>query len=692
MKIQIINHRHPLMSDVIILGKQNSKTLGLFPRDAYLDHAKKNFIFGAIENNTLLGFVLFRITYSKRIVFITQLCISDKHRGKGIAKLLLDQVKQKYCKLLNGIGLSCRKDYTNATKLWESFGFKAVAQIRSRSKEEKYLIKWYYDFGNADLFSGSSQASYKVNALLDANIIMKLSDEISESNQEATALFADWLTDEADFYYAPESFNEILRDPDLTRAQGTRNFLQTLKSIQFDPIARDTINSELLSIITGTSENDNSDRIQLAECITSNLEYFITLDKKLLDKSDIIFERYFVRILRPAEFLMFIDHNSKPNDYRSLRFAGANYEYCQATQIELNDLASSKWLNSAKNEKKHTLLDKLTKIVAEIQHSTIRLVKNNNNDCIAYFAATWESAILNVKVLRLIRLKISDVLFQQLIKDIMSLAKEKECFIVKIEEENLDENQHIILESFGFRQKKSIPTKLNIEGVHHFNNLLVNHLLVKDYIETTEIIKALENVKDEYKDLIKLSIEKQLFPVKLEDISIPVYIIPIKPYWASQLFDHHIANHSLFGSIPEISWNRENVYYRNVAPVSEIAPGRILWYVSSENKTKTGRESSIVACSYLEEVHIGSAKALYRKFKNYGIYEWKNILDLSKNQPDKEIKALKFIDTEVFKKPVSLSDVKKIFIQNGKPENTFASPVKVSSEIFNSVYKIANQL
>src|SRR5687768_6421380 len=108
MKIQIIDHRHRLLADVMILGKQNAKTLGLFPKDAYVDHARKKFIYGVVEGDKLLGFVLFRITHSKQIVFITQLCIESEHRGKGIAKLLLEEIKGKYGKLLNGISLSCR--------------------------------------------------------------------------------------------------------------------------------------------------------------------------------------------------------------------------------------------------------------------------------------------------------------------------------------------------------------------------------------------------------------------------------------------------------------------------------------------------------------------------------------------------------------------------------------------------------
>ncbi len=690
MKIQIIDHRHPLLPDIIIMGKQNAKTLGLFPRDAYTDHARKKWIFGAVENEKLVGYVLFRITHSKQIIYVTQLCVKDECRGKGVAQQLLDQIRTKYGNLFTGIGLSCRQDYAGACRLWEKYGFKAVKNVRSRSKEERYLIKWFYDFGNKNLFSSSEQPSYKVEALLDSNIIMKLSDEPSDANQEALALCADWLTDESEYFYAPEIFNEILRDADRIRAEGTRNFLHTLKSPQFEPGTRDQISQQLETLLPGISNNDKSDRLQLAECIAGNIEYFITLDKKLLDKTDQIFEIYSVRILRPADFILFIDHTCKPNDYRSLRFAGANYEYAQLSPEEIDALTAAKWLNNNTGEKKHVLLTKLTNIISEIQKSTVRVVKDSSKNYLGYFAAQWESGWLKIKVIRVINTKISEVLFQQLVRDIIMLSIEKKCPMIEFEEVGLAPDHLSILETFGFRFDGNSWKKLCRTGLTSAGELFQTDELINSIVDVKQLIEQFKHLPKIECDLLKLSIERQLSPVKFQDIDVPIYIIPIRPYWASQLFDHNIANHSLFGAKAELTWNRENIYYRNVNPVSEIAPGRILWYASSEPKTKTGRESSIIAYSYLDEVHIGPAKTLYRKFKNYGIYEWKDILDLTNNNPDKQIKALKFIDTEVFKKVVPLSKIQKIFLQNQKPANTFASPVKVSLEIFNSIYKYAN--
>lgn len=188
-----------------------------------------------------------------------------------------------------------------------------------------------------------------------------------------------------------------------------------------------------------------------------------------------------------------------------------------------------------------------------------------------------------------------------------------------------------------------------------------------------------------------MKLERLLFPLKFEDLDIPTYIIPIKPYWSGQLFDYYTSGENLFGATAELSWNRENIYYRSVKPVSEKVPSRILWYASSNVTKKSARESSIVGCSYIESVNIGKPKDLFNKFKYFGIYEWADIYALAKNDINHNIKALEFSDTEVFKKCVSLKKINEILLNNGRKKNTFPSPLKVNKDIFNEIYKLGTE-
>jgi hypothetical protein len=185
---------------------------------------------------------------------------------------------------------------------------------------------------------------------------------------------------------------------------------------------------------------------------------------------------------------------------------------------------------------------------------------------------------------------------------------------------------------------------------------------------------------------LMLELERKLWPLKITDITIPTYIIPIRPLWAAQLFDFHLANVSLFGAAESLAWSRENIYYRSINPVSEKAPARILWYVSSEEKV-IGRSRGITATSYLDEVYVDRAKEIFRKYKRFGVYEWKDIYNLSGGAILSEIKALKFSDTEVFENIIDLDRINEIMLKNHRPKNTFASPVEVSNVIFKEIYE-----
>lgn len=691
MKVVIINPDNLLFFEVMILGKQHSKTLGMFPEGAFRDHARKNMLFAAVDDNTLAGYVLFRITRSRQSVCITHLCIRPEFRSKGVAVLLLNAVKEKYGRLLRGISLRCREDYEAPSRLWERYGFRPIKTVRGRSIEENYLIQWWYDFGNGDLFSQHPDAVNKIQALLDSNIIMKLSDGKRDEGGEAPSLLADWLGDEVEYYYAPEIFNEILRDADRVRADRTRKYLHTLAQARVAPAERDEICLALEKILPGISDNDRSDRKQVADCITAGIDYFVTLDDGLLDASDAVYEQYSLKVLRPADFILAMDQQIHGENYRAYRLAGARHEAAAIEEAELARLVEPPWLDTERGEKKHALIQKLTSAAADPRRAIIKLIKDADATCIGYFAVRYDNQQLSIKAIRTLKGKIAGPLFQQLLREILEIALEKGCDLVINEESCLSAGQLAALTSFGFAFTGNYWYKVLVVGQVAIMPTLQSNDRIKQFLETAPLVEKIQSLSPAERSLFILGLEKQLWPVRFIDLDVPNYVVPIKPNWAGQLFDRYIANTTLFGAAPHLCWSKENVYYRSVKPVSELAPGRILWYVSHDDGDQSGRCKAIVATSYLEEVHIGPAKTLYQKFKNYGIYEWRNIFELAGKEAMKEIKALKFSDTELFQKPLSLRQIAATFQQFGRPSNTFASPVQISSLLFNELYRLAKQ-
>ncbi len=683
MQIQFINQSNKFFQDVISLGKKHSATLGFMPDGGFEDHAKKECIIIAHNDSELCGYLMFRVVNSSSRISIVHLCVNETHRGKNISSLLLDKLRSKYENTFAGIALSCRQDYKHASALWERYGFHCRHRKRSRSLAENYLNIWWYDFNKQDLFSVAANSSLKIKAILDANIIVKLRDNDVQydAHEDPRGLVADWLADEVDYYFASEMLNEINRDANKERAKKTRMFLNNFIEAKHDVEERKTVAEQLKKFVKRQTDNDNSDRIQLATCIVSNVSYFITQDIGILDCREKIEEQFNIQIFSPQEFIIEVDQLLNKEEYSPIRLAGVTFHTISKVSTNELDACIDKFLVKEASEKKNSFKNRVYTEASNTDVAKIKVIKSSN-DPIAFFAYSNANSELNIPFIRLIENEYKQTLFMQIISDLINKAIKKNINIISLKEIYLSDNQISVLSKLGFEHGEYTWRKYVYNGLIESSNL-ANLQNLSDGKIRSMILDIASNNKTEVK---LLDIERKLFPLKISDLDIPCYIIPIKALWAGQLFDTHISGATLFGAMPNKLWNVENVYYRHTKPITEIAPARILWYVSS-NKS-TGRSKSIVATSYLDEVITGKPKELFSKNKHYGIYEWRDIYSLCEKNIDTDIRALKFSGTEVFKHPVSLASITNIFEVNGRKRNTFASPVKVDLNIFNRIYQL----
>lgn len=650
------------------------------PRDAYIDHARKKCIVIVFENDSLLGFCLFRITQSKNRVGITQVCIEENHRKKGVPKILLDAIQAKYKYILSGMLVSCREDYIFACRLWRNYGFIVKKRIRSRSIEEKYLLKFWYDFGRPDLFTIESSTGLKV--ILDLNIVIKLRDH--DSDEEVRFLLSDWLTDEVDFYYTKETLNEIHRDKDYKRTENTLSYLTNFTTLPCHPEEIQKYIPSLESILTGKSINDISDRKQLAECKACGIEYFVTVDKEILTKRDEIYAAINVRILRPSEFILEIDELRNKRLYEPVRLQGARYDVQKVSSTQL-DFVIDKFLGKANNERKVEFRNLVINTVADSPNTCTKIVISPDNEVIGLFGFRYGARSIKVKFIRTMENPLQNTLFNQILVELVKDALKNSKAVIIVTEKYFGDDFMAILIRNGFFKSGTDWYKLVISDICDSSNLLEKYPELGGYEHLSEMLPILNVYQEDDKIELLFSLERKLWPLKFADLERPIFIIPIKPLWASQLFDSISANASIFGAPPELSWSSENVYYRSVKPDIEQFPGIILWY-ASDQKGFT-RKKGIVACSYLNKVEIGEAKQLFTIFKRYGIYKWADIFDLAKKDGSNPIKVLQFSDTEVFETPVKLKTVHQILVSENFKKNTFMSPVRVSKEVFNKIYK-----
>ncbi|GAB3803329.1 hypothetical protein GCM10028819_33070 [Spirosoma humi] len=689
MICRFISKEDSIIDKVVTLGIKYSKTLGFMPEGGFQDHAKKGLIAVATEGDDLWGYILFRIGTKTHKITIVHLCVDKPYRRRGVSEALINFVRAKYERSLDGIVLSCRRDYKEATKFWERYGFKVVSYQSSKSQQERQLVKWYYSFGNRNLFNDTyySINQKELSVSLDTNIIIKYSD-ISEFEDtpytaetlEVKALFADWISAEVRYFYASETNNEINRNENWQDVLRSRNVLSKLTRIEADVITIRKKEEDLRDIIRGYSQNDRSDRRQIAECIAANTEFFLTLDNGILDKSDELYEKYKISVYRPAEFILHLDKILNESQYHPSRLAGARHEEGKALSSELEELTEY-FIYHKESEKKAELKKLVYSIASDVKNSIINTVKDPNGKPIAFWGYTQTAELIDVRLIR-VKGDLSSTLIKQLLSNIIRLAVNNKIQIIQITDKFLSEEITTQLLEFGFFLKSQIWIKIALPGllsVYDIHNVCTS---VELHAELNTILNKYELASDTLSKADMLyTIERALYPVKFKELDIPTYIVPIKAYWASQLFEHFLADSTIYGSRPEISWNRENAYYRSPAPGGEKAVGRILWYVSYDEKFPH-RSKAITACSYLDEVVIDSAKKAYNRFKKYGTYEWRDILSTAKGDAFNKIKVLKFSDTELFKKPVKLIYLKSLLGQG----HSFVSPLKISNEFFHKIY------
>ena len=97
MDYSVVSARSKLLKKVQNLGDSASSTVGFLPREAFVDYAKKGHILALTENDELLAYIMYR--HRKNAIVIVQLCVSPLHKGKGFAKLLVNELfeREKDC-------------------------------------------------------------------------------------------------------------------------------------------------------------------------------------------------------------------------------------------------------------------------------------------------------------------------------------------------------------------------------------------------------------------------------------------------------------------------------------------------------------------------------------------------------------------------------------------------------------------
>lgn len=173
-------------------------------------------------------------------------------------------------------------------------------------------------------------------------------------------------------------------------------------------------------------------------------------------------------------------------------------------------------------------------------------------------------------------------------------------------------------------------------------------------------------------------LERLFWPLKITDSQLLTWVVPIRSTWASRLFN---SPESLELRSDKLGISREHVYY-NSGRTPLDAPARILWY-------RSGRQhggGQLFACSRLEQVLHGDPDELHKRFSYLGVLGIGDVREVASRRG--EVQALRFADTELFPRPVSLDTYRRI---SGHSTETFIGARRVSASVFAALYRRAHE-
>lgn len=674
------------LGDILRIWGPNRQTLGLMPKDAFLDSIKKKWVLICLEDDLVIGYLQFRFTNRTQTLSIVHLCIEKSYRRKGYSEKIVNELVELYRYQSRGIKLNCRSDYYKPIAFWNRYGFQPKSRRPSRGNDPNVeLVTWWYSFGTQDLFSVNQND--KVKAILDFNILAKMMepDENDNAKEQIAELLSDWLATEVEFHFASETINELFRDKNTSRQNKTRAFLKHFLELNSDKPSLRIMELELEKIYLGKTDNDISDRRQLAEAILSGFPYFITLDEGILRHRKRVLEIYRLKIVKPFQLRSEIDFTVNSIDYYPSQLSANNFHIGKLVPGERDGL-DNLFLSNATGERKSSFNSVIDETIAR-PTGCVMVIKEGKTS-VGLMAYYEEADYFRVPIIRTKQYSLRQTIFMQNINDLLKLALNSNKNFLAITDLHITPIEMQILENYGFFEvdnrwirgiKKGISTIRNIEPA------LANFTKVIPKLK--EVLRGVDNTEDNKFYLDMFSLEKMLWPLKIGDAEIPCFIVPIKPHYARELFDTKAAKAEIFGVQPKLIWSKENVYYRNVKPNVEKFPARILWYASDSKHSS--RSKAIVCSSYLDEVVIGPAKEMFKKHERFGVYSWeKDILPLAKGIVSQPIKILRFSDSEAFENPVPLNKIKNILCVNSDTYNNFQSPSAIKNTTFMQIYAL----
>ena len=644
--------------------KLHSQTLGFLPKVALCEYLQREEVLGAKLDDQLVGYILYG---KNRDYFrLCHLCVTEQYRGQGIARSLVESLKQS-ATTEKAIRLRCRRDFS-VNEIWPKLGFVPLDEAPGRSKDGHSLTLWCLTLALDDqlsLFQMKTSAE-TLDVVIDAQVFFDLTEPNGDKTTASKALLSDFLVDSLKLWITDEIFNEIDRHGDSEQRRKSRERAHDFRRVEPDQNAVGRIEERLREFLPIRRASQASDVRQLAKASASDVTTFVTRDQNLLKKSEGISEITGLRVVNPVELIINIHALSERQSYAPDRIAGLDLRWERLTSDELSPFRFDSFLK--RGETRGRFRAELEPLIAQPNQHKCELLRSGN-DIIAIRVLSKSSNRMLIASFARVARSIDHGLFGRfLIADTVSNAVEDNLDVVKFRASTLAPSLIRHMLDMGFSESND-----------SFVRFCFSSCLDRDTTSTAISELCPESIGN-YQGMSDLGLERCCSPLALEATDQRYFLVPIRPGYAISLIDRHESADDLFGGNPNVLLRWNNVYYKKKTHHRMLStPARILWYVSKPRK-------HIIAVSRLDDVAIDTPKALFSSFEKFGILEWSDLYNMCDGDISSELLALKFSNTFVFRRPVSL-DVLRSICKKNEIGPSLQGPAELPESAFHEIFR-----
>ncbi|WP_158221140.1 GNAT family N-acetyltransferase [Kineosporia sp. R_H_3] len=656
----------------IELGNTCKLTIGQLPFAVYRECAAGGTLLLARKSESLIGYALYQL--AKGRVRLVHLCVAPSARGKGVARLMVEEISSRHAELL-GISARCRRDY-DIGAVWIGLGFTARGERPGRGRDASPIVDWWRDHNHPNLFTAPD--SVLVRAAIDLNVLRDLVDPSRPGSLESRALLGD------EYVGRLELVRTAGLDAELDATQGAlrRACLEAATTLTHVPTQSDrtlTIRDDLLAAARRRtlgypeSPQDRHDLRHVVEAAAASLNVLITRDQDLRRTLGEAASLHGLQILSPVEAMVRLDELANAEAYRPVDLQGTSWE---VRRLRVEDRARlDALMNTNEGERRQEWRGLVNSLVLEsVEHVGIF---GSDGGVAAAYAVEVDDRQLFVRFLRVASRPEGETLARQLLFQLRQRAHGAGARVIMIADPHLPRMVRIAALNDGF-----------VESAGHLCALTLPVVDSADVVER-EAIEAARTAGIPEPPLLRpgltataaAELERVWWPVKIIDAELPCYLVPIQQRFSSDLLG---VPRGLLPRNDDLGLQREHVYYRRTGGTPIRHPARILWYMS-QGTNHAPEPSAVIGCSQLDVATDGQAEDLHSRYRHLGVWTLSQVKDAEHNGA---VQALRFSNTKIFSSGLTHHTLATAFARHGRTWQPPPGPLRLEPRLFADLYNL----